>query len=456
MKPKNLVILAAVVVLVGAYIFFFERHQMTSDEARKDADKVLRGFDQDSVTSMVIDSNSGRVRLEKVGEEWRLREPLDFPANGATVDSTLNSLAGLEADRRFPAEDADLSEYGLDAPVANLVLGQTGGGETTVAVGTEMPLGSKRALRVDGSEEIIISSGWFVSDLEREIDDWRSRDVVTLTSEEIASIDIGAGADSIRAVRLGDSWQLLKPVKDLGDDDHLQGLISDLSSLKIEEFLDDGADLAKLGLEAPTYEITVIRSDGSEPFRLDLGATREGEGGTEVACRRGDGEYFWVQDRVGTRLSKAPVLWRSKKVFPFSSWDAGKIRLSSGTETVELEEVDYQWRFTSDQAEAVQSRVQDRLTALVDLEATDYDLMAPLTGESGRAEVVLLAADDAAAEQTLIFTFYAPLAEGGKAVVTVSGRDNVMGIDPASVEAILGDLGDLRPAPEDEAANLSE
>ncbi len=64
MKPRILMILAVVVVLVGAYIFFFERHQMTSEEARQDAEKVLRGFDQETVASMVIDSShrSGSTR----------------------------------------------------------------------------------------------------------------------------------------------------------------------------------------------------------------------------------------------------------------------------------------------------------------------------------------------------------------------------------------------------------
>ena len=455
MKPKNLAILAAFVVLVGAYILFFERHQMTSEEARQDADKVLRAFDTETVASMVIDSADGRVRLEKVGSEWRLREPLDFPADSLTVDSTLNSLAGIEADRRLGADGVDLAEYGLDAPVATVVLGRADGGETTLAVGTELPLGQKRALQIEGSDEIVISSGWFASDLQREIDDWRSRDVVNLASEQIASIDIGAGTDTIRAVRLGDEWQLLSPVEDLADKDHLQGLISDLASLRIEEFLDDRADTAELGLQVPDYEITVVRSDGGEPVRLDFGAVREGEGGTEVACRRGDGEYFWVNDVVGTRLSKAPVLWRSRKVLPFSSWDTKGLRFSVGSETVKLEKVDYQWRFTADETEAEQTRVQDRLTALVDLEATDYDLMAPITEEIGRAEVILSAAGEGD-DEVLTFTFFAPLTEGGKAVVTVSGRQGVMGIDPLSVAAILGDLGDLRPAPADSSVDLSE
>ena len=188
MKPKNLIILAIIVAVIGAYIFIFERHQMTSDEALQDADKVLQGFDQDAVASLVIESASGRVRLEKVADDWRLREPIDFAADSSTVESALSSLAGLDADRRLPAGEVEPADYGLDSPVATVTLGLADGGETTLAIGTEMPLGSKRALRVGGSDEILITSGWFVSDLEREIDDWRSRDVVTLTSEDIASI----------------------------------------------------------------------------------------------------------------------------------------------------------------------------------------------------------------------------------------------------------------------------
>jgi uncharacterized membrane protein len=49
MKGKNLAILAAIVVVVLAYILLFERHQSTSDEASQAAEKVLRHFDRDDV-----------------------------------------------------------------------------------------------------------------------------------------------------------------------------------------------------------------------------------------------------------------------------------------------------------------------------------------------------------------------------------------------------------------------
>ena len=444
MRNRNLIILAAVVLAVAAYIFFFERHQPTSEEARDRAEKVLQDFDRDAVISIEIEGGNGRVRLERTGEEWRLREPLDYPADTSKVSSTLASLANLEADRRLGADEIDPAAYGLDEPDLSVEMRTAGDEVIALVIGDEMPLGSKRALRLGEGGEIVLASGWFVNDLDREVDDWRSREVVDVSADQVASIDIEAGGDHIKAVRVNDEWKLLRPLEDLADPDHLLALVSELDSLRIEEFLSEGVSPAELGLDAPEYEIVLVRSDGLEPLRLDLGATRDGEGGTEVACRRGDSEYFWALDRVRTRLSKAPVLWRAKKVGAFDTWDAAGLVMSRSEATVRLEREDGMWRFADDGAEVDQGEVQDRLSKLAGLEATDFDLVAPLTAEMGRIGVALPAGDEEPEAPTLSFTFFEPLTEGGRAMVRVSGRETVMGIDAAAVEAILGDLEGLR------------
>jgi len=455
-KSKNLVILAAVVIVVLAYILLVERHRPTSDEAKAAAGKVLRDFDRDRVTGIVIDSDKGRVRLEKTGDEWRLREPLDFAAEASAVSSALSALSGLSADRRLPADDVDPAAYGLDEPPITVTLSMDDGAERVLEVGDEMPLGSKRALRLAGADEIVISPGWFVTDLERDVDQWRSHDVTDIREDQVASVDIRAGEDVIRAVRSDSGWQLLEPVEDLGDRDHLRGLISDLASMRIEEFLDGEVDPAALGLDSPEYRVTVVRADGGEPLRLDLGDTRKGENGDQVACRRGDGEYFWASDTVRSRLRKAPVLWRSKKVWPFETWNVDGLTLTGGGDTVELEQVDGLWKLAGDGAEAADSAVRDRLRKLADLEALAYDLTAPMTAETGSAEVRLKAAGDEGEGQTVTFEFFPPLSKGGQAMVRVSGRDTIMGVDVASVDAITGDLEALRPAPPAAAENESD
>jgi len=455
MKLRNLIILAVVVIAIGAYIMLVERHRPTSDEAETQSEKLLQDFDRDDVAGIVIERDAGRIRLEKVGEVWHLREPLDFPADDTVVGTTLGSLANLEAERRLPAGEVDPAELGLDRPAATVVLTTADGSQVTFSIGDELPLGSKRALRLAGADEIVIVAGRLMSDIGREIDDWRSHEVVEITADQVAAIDIEARGDSIRVVRLGDDWKLLLPLEDVADRDHLQGLVSDLGSMRIKDFLDGVVNPAELGLEAPAYEVLVVRGDGNEPFQLALGITRETEGGSEVACRRGDGEYFWASDRVTTRLSKAPVLWRSKKVAPFETWDVEGMLLTRDSSSADIERSDGLWRF-ADGAETDLTTVQERLRKLSDLEATDYDLVTPPTAELGRAEIAMEAVDDASAPQTVIFTFFEPLEEGGRAAVRVSGRDTVMGVELADVEAILDDLEGLRPEPVEEIANETE
>lgn len=452
MKPKNLILLAAVVLAVAAYVFFFERHRPSSEDARREADQVLPGLERDRVTGLRIERDGAVLKLAKEGGAWRLVEPIAYPADDATVSSALGSLENLRAERRLEAADLDPAAYGLEPPAATVNLGLDDGTELSLAVGDELPLGSTRALRRTGSDEIVIAPGWFMSDLEKELDDWRSREVVDLQADEIASITIEAGPDTIRALRTGEQWRLESPLEDLADRDHLQGLLSDLAALRIEEFLDGATSLDELGLTAPEYRLKIVPAAGGEPFRLELGATRERDGGTEVACRRGGGELFWAADRVRTRLSKAPVLWRSRKVWPFDSWEAEGLRLRNPSESLELEKVDFQWRISGGGG-ADQARVSDRLTALAGLEATGYDLLAPPTAEMGRAELVLGAAGEGGERTTVAFSFFEPMNEGGQAMVVVSGREAGMGVDPAQARRIVGALVDLREPPQETAGD---
>ena len=424
----------------------FERHQQTSDEASQAAEKVLRDFERDEVEAIVVNNETGEIRLEKAGEDWRLREPLDFPADSGVVSSTLGTLANLNAERRLAADEVDLADYGLMEPVAEIRLRMADGAERVLAVGDTLPLGSNRALRIDDGPDVVIANGWFVSDLERGVDEWRSKEVIDFSQNDVASIDIESGPDSIRAVRLDDDhWQLLRPLEDRGDKDHLVALMSDLGSMQIEEFLDPSTDAAELGLDLPEYELTIVRTDGGEPLRLDLGATREGANETEVACRR-NGDLFWATERVRTRLSKAPVLWRSKKVMPFETWDAEELRIRAGEASISLVFDGNFWLFDDD-SEADLTAVQEKLRALAALEATDYDLMAPLTRAMGTVEVVLEADQEGQERPSLTFNFFAPLQEGGKAMLQVTGRDTVMGVEVEDAEKILADLEALRPEP---------
>lgn len=89
------------------------------------------------------------IHLVRKGEAWRMRAPLDFPADAALMQGLLDSLdAPLE--RGFPAAGADLAKYGLDKPLARLWLD---GKE--YAFGLLQPVSKQRYVLTQGRVKLI-------------------------------------------------------------------------------------------------------------------------------------------------------------------------------------------------------------------------------------------------------------------------------------------------------------
>jgi hypothetical protein len=392
METRRLLILIAVVVVVGGYILFFERHQPTTEERRERAEKVFGDIEQEAVEAIEINRADGSLRLEKRDDGWRLAAPYDYAADESTVSGLLSSLLGLKAERRLSTSEVDPADHGLAQPSLSVVLHTGDGISHRLAIGDETVTGGNRAVS-RGDDEIIICPGWFASDLEKRTpDQWRSRDVVQLVSGEVASLEITSAEDVIHAVQVDRHWQLLEPVADLADREHAQNLISNLSALKVEEFVAADSDLTELGLEPPQHRITVVRSTGDAPVVIELGATREHNGATQIACRRGS-DLFWVNDRVQPSLGLAPILWRSAVVYPFESWDVEKVTLSNSETSASLDRTSGMWRL-ADGGEADNSGMLDRLSRLSRLKAAAYDLVDPATAEIGRVELTLSTGPD--------------------------------------------------------------
>jgi len=442
MRSRNLIILASVAIALGVFILFVERHQPTTDARLERVDRLFQDLDGDMVVALELETSHGPIRLSKTDDEWRLVEPLYYPADAAVVKTLIDAIANLDAERTFPVAEVALGDYGLDDPVLGVTLVDAQGGRFSLAVGDETPLGSNRAVLRDTDEEIIVVPGFFVASLDKDADQWRSRDVVDLLEHDIESVEIETAEDRIRAEQVDGLWLLREPLADLADPDQMRSLISELNTLRVSEFLSEDVDASELGFDLPAFRVLLRPTHSDETLTLELSASDDDAG--TIACRRNGSDLFRVPASIGTRLSKAPVLWRSDKVWPLVSWDVAKIEIAGRTEEILLDRVDGLWQ-AGDGGQVDNPELNRRLSALADLEVREHDLVLPPTEVMG--SIILVLDDDEGAEG-LTYTFFAPLEEGGHAAVMVSARDNVMGVDAISAETVVGDLERLRPVAE--------
>ena len=113
MKLGRLIVLAVLVLGMGAYIYFVERHEPSTDELKQREDKLFPAFDQAKIQKVVVTNTKGRFELKKESDTWYLTAPLADEANGGAVTSLLSSLSGLKAERTLEAKDVKLAARGI-------------------------------------------------------------------------------------------------------------------------------------------------------------------------------------------------------------------------------------------------------------------------------------------------------------------------------------------------------
>lgn len=452
MKSRHLLILAGLVVALGAFIAFFERHQPTTDQAAARADLVFPGLEESDAAGLTIENASGRFTLEKAGEQWRLTTPIHADADAQAVEAVLRALTGLERQRVLAPDEVDAGEYGLDQPSSVVTVISDDGSTSTLTLGNPTPLGSQRAVTVADSTDIILTADTVFSAVDKGLDGWRSRSVADLVLDDLATIDVRQPSGRVEAVRLGTRWTLRSPVEDLADADHLQAVISGLNSLRVEAFVD--ADDPSMGLDQSNLSIRTVPKDGSPGLTLEFGATRTVGARAEIACRRNRSDVFWVGEEPLSALRKAAVLWRDPKVVDFNAWNVIGIDFTVGETRAQLHKADGIWT-DAEGVEMAGDAIDERLWALADLNAVAFDLIPLGTAEIGS---ILLTLDGTA--DPITCTFFEPLEAGGQVLVEVSNRPTLMGVAPDAVDTILADLDELRRRPEpddsDNTASPSE
>ncbi|MBU0656891.1 MAG: DUF4340 domain-containing protein [Gammaproteobacteria bacterium] len=106
------------------------------------------------ITRIAITRHSGNgkpdiIRLERAGEQWRMLEPVQMPANPARI-SQLFTLLDEAVEASYDAAGKDLQQYGLELPAVSLVLN-----DVSLLFGAENPVSNKRYILTGGKIRLV-------------------------------------------------------------------------------------------------------------------------------------------------------------------------------------------------------------------------------------------------------------------------------------------------------------
>ncbi len=477
MQPKTLLALTLAVLALGAYIFFYEKDLPSTDERAELAKKVLRLGD-DTIGALLIEWGDQAIRLERqrvaaVAEEdspqedlspagpsdaWRIVSPLDARADRAGVDSLIDSLRDLESNRAF--EDFDRGELGLDDPRARVTI-ISDSSQSVLEIGAELPASSDMVVAVAGDSRAYQVGSSLFDELTKEPGDWRDKKLFDGQRGEIERISLapeaGGSERKILLAKRGDDFWIESPLTDRADDGLVNSLLSELTGLRAENFVDEPLPAPEgMGLEPPQGMLEVVLAGREQPFRLELGSAT-GEG---VVYGRADSQLFEVKTRLSESLATPATDWRSKSWTALQVFKIDTARFEDAEGTLEISRDGADWKRGEDRVgytvvsdllypitEAKGEQVLDRAAAI----AAGHDL------DGASLTITLSTGDDqeeSKAEELLLFD---PV--DGLAAATSGGRDAVLLLGEDAAGEILEKLAALRsaePLPGEDEENGTE
>jgi hypothetical protein len=450
-KPRTLVVLALVVGALAAFIALYER-ELPGSDARREAEKKVFRVEAEDLLGLEIEWQGARVRLERPPRpqgadapafppprEWQLLEPHAGRGDRTLADRLASDLAGLELVRAL--DEGDRAEAGLEPPRGR-IRWRSSKGEGTLELGADVPASSNLVAAASGRTGFVVVPRAILSAIDRAPGDWRAKEVLAATREEIERVRLvpaGGAAEAVVLARRGEDFAVESPFADVADGDRVEPLLSDLTSLRVERFLDAPlAPEAEQGLASGPGRLELALRERTETFVVELGAEVAPESGRYV---RAGGQAFVARSRLADALVRPPEDWRSRAWTSFDSWRIERLRVTDGEGTLELVREAGDWK--RDGVRIPYTDVGDLLYALTSPRA-ERVLAGPEAAAVPVAapELTLGLADADGAEETL--TLHGPYDEGFAA--RVSGRDVVLLLPLKAAAEVQHKLAAVRAA----------
>lgn len=306
---------------------------------------VISAIDPASVDHITLIRSGQTTVIERDGERWFLRQPLQAEADATTLRQLLQTFSkDIPIDLRI--DEGNLEDYQLDDSNNIGLEIFTGGSEPAISLvmGKDLPGGST-VLRLPGSDAVYRARLGGRHRYDVEATDWRNRVLLDIEPDQV----VGIGLESPRGVLtftrepLGNAelegevrygpWQLADNPMFVVDQDTLDMMAGSLARIRASELHapDYGGDI----WDVPAASAEVVMTDGTV-HRVEV--VLAPDGGAALARVQGKPDVFRVAATWLRRFQWGLLEFRDKTVFDFSREQVDSIVLEEGGHRVRIQQ----------------------------------------------------------------------------------------------------------------------
>jgi predicted negative regulator of RcsB-dependent stress response len=404
------------VVLGGlfAYIYFVTWKQPAEDASSK-LEKVFAGLQSDKIDEIHVHSESGdSTVLKKDADGWKITEPLAAAAQESEASGIASALSQLEVARVVDENPASLVDYGLGAPRIEIQFKAAGDKDLkTLQIGQKTPAGGNLFAKRGADKRVFTIQSFQEQTFNRSTFDLRDKTAIKFDRDKVDGIEMTADNKTLQLSKSGGDWKIVKPVQALSDTTATEGLIGKVQSAQMKSIVTENAsaaDLKKYGLDKPAATVTF--GLGSAKASLLVGG--KSSDGSLYARDASKPLVMTVDATLLDDFKKGADEYRRKDLFAFRAYDANRIEITRGGQTIAFDKIkgakpedEDKWqRAGSGGGKAVDADKEKMSVLLAKLEsvrATSFVDSAAKTGLDSPAMTVYAKFDDGKKEERVTF-----------------------------------------------------
>ena len=299
MKPRNIMIMAAVVVVLLA-VSMFQKMSHRRSVASSDTSALFDiSFEGQEINRIVVargEGDSTRVVLERLPDRWVARSAWSQPADSRKVEELLDALDGLRGE--FRSESAEvLTDYGLGpdaSPVVVTLYGAEWQELTSLELGDTPPSGTGVFVREPGSDAVYLCRtnvlgklGMWQGPADPQNHNFLDLKVHACERQDIEAIRLHVGdkpslsmekvfaaPDSTGTVDKSTwEWVLVEPERRPLAKSKVDAIMTALTSVQAADVADPKGSWEDYGLWKADRRVEIALADGTD-FELRFGAAR--------------------------------------------------------------------------------------------------------------------------------------------------------------------------------------
>lgn len=298
MKSRNTLLLFIIVVVLGAYLYFYEYKGAKQREEEKTRAEMLIDFKKEDVTGIALISSHETIECHRDGSgEWKIVKPVQADGDKGTIEGIINTLHSARRERIIAETDSNLTDYGLKPPEATLILSFKSGKADTLLVGNKNPTKTFAFVKLAHSPKVLLTSSSVYYSARKKLFDLRDKHIIKFSKKDVNKLVIHTGKKSFAVEKIEGIWTLKSPIETRADADTINKILNRINSSRVKEFVEEHPeDLTQYGLAPPAYAIDLYLAPNNAKKTLFIG-------------KKKDDKYYYARDE-----SRSPVFLVSKQV----------------------------------------------------------------------------------------------------------------------------------------------